>query len=265
MDIVVNASPNSAFVGDVLTGCAPLHVNFTSDPSVTVSSWDFGDNTTGNGIGGTEHTFTAAGTYTVTLTNTANGCSSTTTQTNYITVYPNPDAIFNASPQVLTQTETNTQFSNHSVDGNSYFWTFGDGENSNLENPSHHYPEIPGNYTVTLTVTSSNGCVDVATLIITIKDNKIIYVPNTFTPDGDEFNNVFAPVVTAGYDTQNYSFTIINRWGEVLFESHDVNRGWDGTYRGKLVPAGIYTWTIRIKNLDDDRYEVFTGHLNMMR
>lgn len=265
MDIVVNPVPNSAFAADVLSGCTPLTVHFTSDPSVAVSSWDFGDNTTASSVGGADHSFNTAGTYSVSLTNTANGCSSSTTRTNYITVYPNPEALFNASPQVLTQTETNTQFNNHSVNGSSYFWTFGDGDNSNLENPAHHYPEVPGNYTVTLIVTSSNGCVDQASLIITIKDNKIIYVPNAFTPDGDEFNNVFAPVVTAGYDTQNYSFTIFNRWGETLFESHDVNRGWDGTYRGKLVPAGIYTWTIRIKNLDDDRYEVFNGHLNMMR
>ncbi|MNY59697.1 hypothetical protein D3C86_1961710 [compost metagenome] len=101
--------------------------------------------------------------------------------------------------------------------------------------------------------------------MIIVKDDHILYVPNTFTPDGDEFNNEFTPIVTAGYDTRNYSFTLYNRWGETLFESQDVNRGWDGTYLGKLVPAGIYTWTIRIKSLDDDRYEVFTGHVNMMR
>ncbi len=265
MDIVVNPLPGSDFTADVLTGCNPVTVHFTSDPSVSASSWEFGDNTTSNTIGSADHTFNAAGTYSITLTNTANGCSSSTTKANYITVYPIPDAIFNASPQVLSQTEPTTQFHNHSVNGNSYFWTFGDGDNSNVENPSHLYPQVPGNYPVTLTVTSANGCVDIASLIITIKDNKIIYVPNSFTPDGDEFNNVFAPVITAGYDTQNYSFTIFDRWGEMVFESHDVSRGWDGTYLGKLVQAGIYTWTIRIKSLDDDRYEVFNGHLNMMR
>lgn len=265
MDIVVNALPDSDFSADVLSGCNPVTVHFTSDASVTASSWDFGDNTAANTVGSADHTFLSAGTYTITLTNTLNGCSSSTVKTGYITVFPIPDASFNASPQVLPQTETTAHFNNHSVNGDSYFWTFGDGENSSLENPSHSFPQVPGNYTVTLTVTSLNGCTDSASLIITVKDNKIIYVPNTFTPDGDEFNNVFAPVITAGYDTQNYSFTIFDRWGETVFESHDVNRGWDGTYMGKLVPAGIYTWTIRIKSLDDDRYEVFTGHLNMMR
>lgn len=265
MDVVVNAVPASDFTADVLSGCVPLNVQFTSDPSVALAAWDFGDNTGAATVGAAEHTFQAAGTYTVTLTNTSNGCSSTTVKTAYITVYPNPDAAFSASPQSMPQTETTAQFTNHSVNGNTYFWTFGDGENSSLENPSHHYPQVPGNYTVTLTVTSVNGCVDESSLVMVVKDSKIIYVPNTFTPDGDEFNNVFAPVISAGYDTQNYSFTIFNRWGETVFESHDVNRGWDGTYQAKLVPAGIYTWTIRIKSLYDDSYDVFNGHLNMLR
>lgn len=267
MDIVVNPLPDSDFSADVFSGCNPVTVHFTANPSVTVtaSSWDFGDNTTGNTIGIAEHTYNTAGTYTVTLTNTANGCSSSTTKTNYIEIYPIPDASFNTNQQVMPQTETTAQFHNHSVNGDIYFWEFGDGDNSSLEEPSHTFPQVPGNYPVTLTVTSVNGCVDATSLIITIKDNKIIYVPNTFTPDGDEFNNVFAPVITAGYDTQNYSFTIFDRWGETVFESHDVSKGWDGTYLGKLVQAGIYTWTIRIKSLEDDRYEVFNGHLNMLR
>ena len=265
MNIVVNSLPDSDFSADVFNGCAPVTVQFITDPSVNASSWDFGDNTTASTPGTAQHTYNSAGTYTVTLTNTANGCSSSTTKTNYIEIYPIPNAHFNTNQQVVPQTETTAQFHNHSVNGDSYFWTFGDGDDSSLEEPSHTFPQVPGNYTVTLTVTSVNGCTDVTSLIITVKDNKIIYVPNTFTPDGDEFNNVFAPVITAGYDTQNYSFTIFDRWGETLFESHDVTKGWDGTYLGKLVQAGIYTWTIRIKSLEDDRYEVFNGHLNMLR
>lgn len=265
MAIVINPIPDSDFSADVFSGCSPLTVHFTSDPSVSASSWDFGDNTTAATIGNAEHTFHAAGTYSVTLTNTQNGCSSSTTKINYIEIYPIPGAHFNANPQVLPQTETITQFLNQSINGDTYFWTFGDGDNSAAENPVHQFPPVPGNYPVTLTVTSVNGCIDVASMIITVKENKIIYVPNSFTPDGDEFNNVFLPVITAGYDTQNYSFTIYDRWGETVFESHDVNKGWDGTYMGKLVQAGIYNWTIRIKSLDDDRYEVFNGHLNMLR
>lgn len=265
MDIVVNPLPNSDFTADLLSGCSPLTVHFASDPAVTASSWEFGDNSTSNTVGTVEHTFQTAGTYSVTLTNTLNGCSSSTAKTNYIVVSPVPDASFSVNPQVLSENETMTQFENLSTGADTYSWIFGDGASSSLENPSHEFPKTPGNYQVVLTVTSANGCTDDATRIITVRENKIIYVPNTFTPDGDEFNNVFAPVITAGYDTQNYSFTIFNRWGETVFESHDVNKGWDGTYMGKLVQAGIYTWTIRIKSLNDDRYEVFNGHLNMMR
>lgn len=265
LTVVVNPVPSSAFTAAVTDGCGPLSVHFTSDPGVALAHWDFGDNASAATIGSADHVYNGAGTYTVSLTNTLNGCTSTTTVTNFITVYPDPIAGFYASPQVLLQTNTETQFTNTSQNGDSWSWTFGDGESSSMEAPSHKFPAVPGNYPVTLTVTSADGCTDVKTIVIIVKDDHILYVPNTFTPDGDEFNNVFSPVVTAGYDTQNYSFTLYNRWGETLFESHDVNTGWDGTYLGKLVPAGIYSWTIRIKSLDDDRYEVFTGHVNMMR
>lgn len=265
MDVVVNPIPGSAFTASTTQGCGPLSIQFTSDPGVAASQWDFGDNHSSATIGSAAHSYESAGTYSVSLTTTLNGCSSTTTITNLITVYPDPVAGFYASPQVLSQTDTETQFTNTSQNGASWSWSFGDGESSSLEEPTHRFPAVPGNYSVTLTATSPDGCVDTKTLVIIVKDDHILYVPNTFTPDGDEFNNVFAPVVTAGYDTQNYSFTVYNRWGETVFESHDVNTGWDGTYAGKLVPAGIYSWTIRIKSLDDDRYEVFTGHVNMMR
>ncbi|MNK00347.1 PKD domain protein [compost metagenome] len=265
LSVVINPVPDSDFTADVTAGCSPLKVFFSSNPSVTGSSWDFGDNLTSVMVGSANHFYETAGTYSVSLTNTLNGCSSTTTLTNYITVYPDPIAGFYASPQVLLQTNTETQFTNTSQNGDSWSWTFGDGDSSSLEEPAHKFPAIPGNYNVTLTVSSPDGCTDEKTVVIIVKDDHILYVPNTFTPDGDEFNNEFTPIVTAGYDTRNYSFTLYNRWGETLFESQDVNRGWDGTYLGKLVPAGIYTWTIRIKSLDDDRYEVFTGHVNMMR
>ncbi len=157
-----------------------------------------------------------------------------------------------------------TEFDNLSIDAATYSWTFGDGGTSSLEDPSHEFLKVPGNYQVILTVTSMNGCTDAPTSIVIVRENKITNVPNTFTPDRNAFNNVFAPVITAGYDTQNYSFMIFDRWGETVFESHDVNKGWDGIYMGKLVQAGIYTWTIRIKSPNDDRYEIYNGNLNMM-
>ncbi|MNE77903.1 hypothetical protein D3C80_1742600 [compost metagenome] len=85
---------------------------------------------------------------------------------------------------------------------------------------------------------SSGPCIDSAWATVEVLDELIYYVPNTFTPDGDEYNNIFLPVFNNSFDKQSYTMLIFNRWGEVLFESHDLSVGWDGTYMGALCKKG---------------------------
>ncbi len=133
-------------------------------------------------------------------------------------------------------------------------------------NPEHTFPigEI-GNYLVELIVTSQFGCVDTASQIIIVKDQLLYYVPNTFTPDGDEHNNEFRPIMTAGMDPHDYQLSIYNRWGELLFESNDISIGWDGTYNGEFVQEGTYVWTIRFGMMDTDEIRTDRGHINLFR
>jgi gliding motility-associated-like protein len=65
------------------------------------------------------------------------------------------------------------------------------------------------------------------------------FAPNAFTPNNDTQNDVFRPVLGCSSD---FSLIIINRWGETIFRSSDPNVGWDGTYKGKVCPNGVYTW-----------------------
>ena len=58
---------------------------------------------------------------------------------------------------------------------------------------------------------------------------------------------------------------IFNRWGEIIWESHDVSVGWDGTYKGKVVQVGTYTWKITFKDFYDDDRKTFHGHVNIVR
>jgi len=265
MNIVVNAIPPSDFSADVLSGCEPLTVNFASDPGMTSSIWNLSNGTPQNGIGGIQHVF-PAGVYTITLTNELGGCSSATTKLSYINVYPNPIAAFIPNHTQLDITDTEVHFFNQSENGASYTWDFGDGTaGSSLEEPDHTFPSQPGEYLVTLTVTTQNGCTDETTWLIVIAEDRLIYVPNTFTPDGDEHNNFFLPIISGGFDLLNYELTLMNRWGEVLFESKDVNVGWDGTYHGKLVQQGTYIWTIRIKDKYNDKYYTYNGHITLIR
>ncbi len=265
MNIVVDDAPPANFTADILLGCAPLTVSFTSDPGMESSEWTFGDNTTASGIGGVTHTYANPGTYTVTLTNTLNGCSTTNSVTNYITVFADPVAAFDVSSTVLTQVSTEVIFYNNSNNATSYSWDFGDETTSTATNPIHTYPQEPGSYTIILTAFSAGGCSDQATLTIVVREDQVIYVPNAFTPDGDEFNNEFKPVLSEGFDLYNYTLLIYNRWGEVIFESMNAEAGWDGTYHGKPVKEGAYSWTIRVKNRTEDKFNVYNGHVLVIR
>ncbi len=93
----------------------------------------------------------------------------------------------------------------------------------------------------------------------------IYFVPNTFTPNGDELNNVFQPIFTFGYDPQNYSFYIYNRWGELLFESHDTKIGWDGAYGDKQVENDTYIWKLEFKEKLKENKHLKVGHVNVFK
>ena len=82
--------------------------------------------------------------------------------------------------------------------------------------------------------------------------NKLVYfIPNTFTPNGDKLNPTFTPVFSSGIDPQDFWMLIYDRWGGVIFESHDPNRGWNGTLgeNGEIVTEGIYNWKIFFKEI----------------
>jgi gliding motility-associated-like protein len=93
----------------------------------------------------------------------------------------------------------------------------------------------------------------------------VFYVPNTFTPDGNLFNQSFLPIFTAGFDPYGYNLIIFNRWGEVIFESNNAAVGWDGTYGGKICQDGTYLWQISFKELGRDKRQIIRGHVNLLR
>jgi gliding motility-associated-like protein len=80
------------------------------------------------------------------------------------------------------------------------------------------------------------------------------------------YNQLFKPVFTSGYDPFDYTMLIYNRWGEVLFESHNAEFGWDGTYGADgLVKEGVYTWKIEFKTKASDERKMIVGHVNVLR
>ena len=112
-------------------------------------------------------------------------------------------------------------------------------------------------YTVELT--DANGCTVTAT--VTVFVNGVLYVPNTFTPDGDGINDGFRAMAT---EIDEFRLLVFNRWGEEIFASNTLDKAWDGTYQGVRSPIDTYVWRIDLRELNGKRRTVF-GHVNLVR
>jgi gliding motility-associated-like protein len=193
------------------------------------------------------------------------GCSDTASLN--VTVHPLPEAIIQVNPTMVYSDNPTVQFSNNSIGASFSVWNFDNGEllETSATSFDYTYAQQEGNYLATLTVSNQFGCTDFSFVPIEVIGDIIYYIPNTFTPDGDEFNNVFLPVFSSGFDPYNYILTIYNRWGEVVYESKDYLIGWDGDYNGQLCPTGIYTYAITYKAIGTDFKKTITGHVELLR
>ncbi len=249
-------------------GCVVMNTTFTDNMNAngTTTFIDFGDGQSAFVNGTIDHQYLNAGCYDVTMTvsNTA-GCVVTAQQQNMVCVYDYPIADFSASQDTVFTTDTEIEFTNQSVGATYYNWSFGDGQTSVATNPTHFFPETAGNYPVTLYVYNEGNCLDTARMTIMVWEELLAYVPNAFTPDANEFNNVFLPVFTAGFDPSSYHLTIFNRWGEVLFESFDSTVGWDGSYNGKIMKQDTYAWKIEFSPLQNDDQIIKMGHVTLLK
>lgn len=266
LTVTVNFVPMVSFIGDSLSGCSPVEVYFENTTVGAQDScvWDFGDGFTVNGCGNMTHVYQDPGLYSVTLSSYANGCVGTAVNTNYIEVYSVPEASFFTS-NTSYAVGSLIQFQNTSVGADAFVWEFGEGSNtSSEENPGYTYLEGSGTYIVQLTAYSQEGCTDIAISSIQIQEELIFYVPNSFTPDNDEFNQTFSPIFTSGIDLSDFQLTIYNRWGELLFESYDSSVGWDGTYNGKIMQDGMYTWRVEFQEIMSDKRHTYLGHVSLI-
>lgn len=269
-DVTVTVNPNPAvsFIADTTSGCIPLSVNFTNlTQGATNCVWTMSDGSQLTGCGTVTNVFDQAGCFDITLTTTsANGCTSTMTAANMICTEGPPNAAFAPSANNVSSLDAEIEFVNNTTGGVFYVWDFGDGSpQTTEEEPTHTYSETDAYFEVMLVATSPMGCIDTAYSSIHVYEELIYYIPNTFTPDQDQFNNTFQPVFTSGYDPYDFTLLIFNRWGELIFESHNAAVGWDGTYGGNLVQDGTYTWKIEFKISANDKRVMDTGHVNMIR
>ncbi|MDX1651190.1 MAG: PKD domain-containing protein [Brumimicrobium sp.] len=196
------------------------------------------------------------------------GCTNNLLLADYLTVYHNPEASFEYSPEYLDVIETEVQFTNTSQFEDSIFWSFGTFETSVEQNPEIEFPAIAGDYLVTLLAITEEGCRDSVEVFINMDDRIIYFAPNSFTPDGDEFNQNWKIIFPDGFIPNDFKLLIYNRWGELVFESYDHQIGWNGFYggaNGKEAPTGTYVWKMEFKENQTDKRYMKTGHIILLR
>lgn len=186
-------------------------------------------------------------------------CQTFDVQATAEVVVVNPDANFRpiTDPKYIDLPIT---FQNLTENGDTYEWDFGDGTTSTMVHPNNTYTE-PGEYEIMLIATDKKGCIDTTYKMIEILDEFYLYVPNTFTPDGNRYNNTFK---VSSINVVEFNIQIFNRWGVLLFESEDKNFEWDGTYNGQMVKDGTYVWKIFYRSVNDDE-ETINGHITVLR
>ncbi len=266
--IIISKTPSALFNYSDSISCEMLEVVFTSD---TINSnwsyiWDFGNGDYSYQNGVSAYQFTNSGCYDISLSVTNNyGCQSSQTINDAICILKKPDASFTVDNQILSTLEPIAVFHNTSTNSQNFIWDFGDNTTSIVENPIHIYLGNPANYDVILVASNNIGCVDTARINILLFQDLKLYVPNTFTPNDDEYNQVFLPILSEGFKDSSYKLMIFNRWGELIFESYDYKIGWDGTYGGVMAQDDTYTWEISVELLQNAEIKMFHGHVNLLK
>lgn len=228
------------------SGCAPLTVTFRGNTPAAgqTYAWTFGDALYSSSANPT-HTYTTPGTLTVTvITQNNTGCADTAT--SVITVNESPDASFTHNYLGLTYflDESTLTLNNTTTGGSSYFWTFGTGDTAYAFEPPYTY-HAAGNYIIRLIAYGANGCPDIAQYPIDVRLRESFYVPNAFTPNGNDVNDYFS---IREENLASLKIKIFNRWGEVIYTSEDKNFKWDGTCNGNPAQQGIYVYVLTTKN-----------------
>ena len=208
--------------------------------------------------------YNGAGIYSY-YTETAGGCDSTAILN--LSISPTPLTSFIPSISLFTESPQLVAFTNTTVGASSYSWDFGDGSYSTDDNPEYVFAENTNGQSITLFAESSEGCIGTYQVSIEFDEGLVYYIPNTFTPDHDEYNQTFRPIFTSGFDPYNYEMLIFNRWGEIIFETHDVTYGWDGTYSftNSICQDGVYSYKITFKNPNLDERKVVCGSVNLLK
>ena len=180
-----------------------------------------------------------------------------------VTVHPMPQASFSFYPYPSTSIESpNVNFFNNSSASTTWEWNFGDSTYSYSEEPSHSFENV-GIYDVMLIATNQIGCSDSIIEQIQINPSYYFFVPDAFTPNGDNVNDCFIGV---GKGISEFHMSILNRWGETIFKTSDIDEGWCGITQNssQICPNGVYSYRIDVYD-EMGKHYYYTGEVSLFR
>jgi gliding motility-associated-like protein len=252
--------------------CAPTIVQFT-DLSLSDSplnySWTFGDGASST-IQSPAHLYTNPGSYSVGLGITSTyGCVANLymLQQDAVVIHPSPESSFMVNPEQTDICNAEITFTDQSSGATSLFYWFDDSTRfaDNADIIHVHNYQTSGWHRPMQVAINQFGCRDTSYQELYIEPF-IIFIPNTFTPDGNEFNNDF--YAKFALEIIEWDFKVYNRWGQVVFETTDPQDAWDGVYLSEigLVQEGTYAYVLRYVSCElPDSWQLLTGHVNVLR
>lgn len=242
----IHPQPIASFTVDAVDVClgGALRFNNTSDTkdgTLKTLTWDLGDGNTENQPS-FSHVYRTTGLYNVTLQITNSFDCKSTIAIDTVSVNPIPVADAGPNRVVLEGGYITINANATNATGLSYLWTPATG----LNDPTLLRPVAsPANDTrYFLTVTSDKGCVDTSSMFLKVLFKPV--VPNTFTPNGDGYNDKWDILYIDSYP--GAIIEVYNTTGQLLFRSVGYNIPWDGTYKGQALPAGTYYYVVDPKN-----------------
>jgi len=252
VQVTVNALPQPSFTTSTTNGCSPLSVTFTNTSTPLGSScvWYVNGAPAGNGNTLSE-IFTGSSCEDIgIMILDAAGCSQSMTMTDVVCVNPNPSASFAWSP-IEPMLGGTVSFENTSIGGTTYTWDI-NGQGASGESVSYNVPSLEsGEFQACLEVVGPGGCMDAQCYTVVLSAESYIFVPNSFTPDADGTNDVFAPIIAGLTSDYRYTFRVYNRWGDVIFETNDPNDVWTGDVHGgnyyAQPDAYVYEITLQLR------------------
>jgi len=272
--IKVHPNPIVNFNANKKVGCEPLCLAFQDSSFITGGTniqwlWNLGDGSAASNSQTFDHCYSndsvrSPAFYNVTLTVTSDsGCSTTITKNNYITVYPNPNAAFSIQPETVTIAAPLISITDLSTGADFWNWNFGDMDTSSLAYPSFHNYKDTGTFVITLITSTQYGCVDTTRQTIVVEPDFIFYIPNSFSPNDDDINDTFSG---KGVFIFKYEMMIYDRWGNLIFYTDDINKGWDGkaNHGTEMAQRDVYVYSIRVTDFKMRKHK-YRGIVTLVR